>query len=213
MIDKGTQSGRADHRGTKDRIHQTGETGERVKQQIRSQWIKRPETLFTKARRQLVTPSNLSVYIKFMQKLKTESLRSVTTRSVHLPNLHTQQTCAVRGERDCWQSARQESVAGRAAGNVLNGSGRPSVWVDPGWFDSCVGSVFLRGEWQIRWRRGAAIDQALWLGPRCWKVINESICFGSKQNNWVWSSDKRRTSEVTSPLYRCEYSDWKKDSE
>lgn len=41
---------------------------------------------------------------------------------------------------------KQESVAGRAAGSVLDESGRPSVWVDPGWFASCVGSVFLSGE-------------------------------------------------------------------
>lgn len=41
---------------------------------------------------------------------------------------------------------KRESVAGRAAGSVLGGSGRPSVWVDPGWFASRVGSVFLSGE-------------------------------------------------------------------
>lgn len=117
--------------------------------------------------------------------------------------------CVLCGGGDFWQSRRltfQTGISSREGGRK-----RPR-WE---WEAERVGwprmVCLSRGKCIPQWwmtntlAEGGGIDQPLWLGPRCWKVINESICFGSKHNNWVWSSDKRRTSEVTSPLKRGEY--------
>lgn len=62
-------------------------------------------------------------------------------------------------------------VGGRACG--LTQDGLPLAWEV---YSSVVNDKYVGGG-------GVGIDQPLWLGPRCWKVINESICFGSKHNN------------------------------